>query len=302
MVRFRCALASLERTEPLIGTASTVRAYLLVEYAGAWGRDALRDARLPEPMRAHLLAAHRRGVKVLLMRRHGRSSSRRSTVFAAYAQGDTSWIEATELERLDDLVGVDLEPLAHGRSLGLEPHPTPVVAVCTHGRHDACCAELGRPLAAALNRSHPDLVWEVSHVGGDRFAGNLLVLPDGLYYGRVDPDDAAALVDGHLAGLLDLGHLRGRSSLGFAAQAAEWHLRRTLDESRIDAVRTTGVRRDRDRWEVDFLASGTPWRVSVRQRSAAPQRLTCGAARPSAAPEFSPELIRRLDPDPVHTD
>ena len=47
----------------------------------------------------------------------------------------------------------------------------PVVVVCTHGRRDVCCAERGRPLAAATALEHPGAVWESTHVGGDRFAG-----------------------------------------------------------------------------------------------------------------------------------
>ena len=70
----------------------------------------------------------------------------------------------------------------------------PVYLVCTNGRHDRCCATYGRPLALALAASHGDLVWESSHVGGDRFAGNLVCLPGGHYFGRVGPADADRVV------------------------------------------------------------------------------------------------------------
>ena len=46
--------------------------------------------------------------------------------------------------------------------------------------------------AAALSAAYPDQTWEVSHIGGDRYAGNALVLPDGLYLGRLDADSAVA--------------------------------------------------------------------------------------------------------------
>ena len=48
---YRCAAAALARDEPLAGTASTVRAFLLVENAGPWGTDALHDARLPDEVK-----------------------------------------------------------------------------------------------------------------------------------------------------------------------------------------------------------------------------------------------------------
>ena len=62
--------------------------------------------------------------------------------------------------------------------------------VCTHGVHDTCCAIRGRPVAAALAAEWPGQVWECSHVGGDRFAPNVVVLPDGFYYGNLDPESA----------------------------------------------------------------------------------------------------------------
>ncbi|MDP9392751.1 MAG: hypothetical protein M3Q27_00150 [Actinomycetota bacterium] len=50
-----------------------------------------------------------------------------------------------------------------------------------------CCAVSGRPLAAALTAAYGDRVWECTHLGGDRFAGNVAVLPHGYLYGRVSP-------------------------------------------------------------------------------------------------------------------
>ena len=71
LMAFRCAAASLGRAEPSVGTASTVRAFLLVENAGPWGTDALRDARLPDEVKDGLRArSAAAGVRALLVRRH----------------------------------------------------------------------------------------------------------------------------------------------------------------------------------------------------------------------------------------
>ena len=140
-------------------------------------------------------------------------------------------------------------------------------AVCTHGRHDTCCAERGRPVAAALAAAHPELTWEVSHIGGDRFAANALVLPHGLYYGRLDADSVVGVADAHLDGRLSLEHLRGRSGLGTTLQYAEIALRRHLGEPRLDAVRfvsrTPGSDGDRD----GGLRRAAGGRYAVRVRS-----------------------------------
>ena len=85
----------------------------------------------------------------------------------------------------------------------------PVLLVCTHGVHDVCCALRGRPVAATVASRWPELVWECSHIGGDRFASNVVVLPDGFYYGNLDPDSALATVDAHLAGVVRPEYLRG---------------------------------------------------------------------------------------------
>ena len=290
---FRCATASAAREEGLTGTASTVRAFLLVENAGPWGEDALRDVRLPEevkgPLQARSAAAR---VRTLLIRRHRAEDVRPGVrVFAAWADPVAPWMETATLAGPELLADLDLEALGAGRSPGLTPTREPVFGVCTHGRHDACCAELGRPAVAALSGAHPEHTWEISHVGGDRFAANLLVLPDGLYYGRVQGADAAALGTRHLGGHLDLDRLRGRSGLAFAAQVAEVAVRRERGETRTDAVRVTSLRRDGDDTTVVVRVDGTDHEVVVRaSTSAASHQLTCRALRESAAPAW--EVLR----------
>lgn len=294
---FRCAAASAARADPLPGTASTVRAFLLVENPGPWGVEALRDSRLPEPVRAGLGArAQEAGVRVLLVRRHHRRAPREGfAVFAAYADPVSPWAEHGLLDHPEDLLGLDLGSLGAGRSPGLEPHAEPLLCVCTHGRHDACCAELGRPVAAALAGAHRELSWECSHIGGDRFAGNLLVLPDGLYYGRLTPEQALAVVEAHRAGHLLLEHLRGRSGWPMAVQAAEIGLRRELGETRVGALRLLGVERTDGLAVARFRVRESAYDVDVRTvRGAAQHVLTCRAGRAGVAPEHEVLAVREV--------
>ena len=97
-----------------------------------------------------------------------------------------------------ELLALDLAAVSRGRApdrcsgrASWEQVEGPLYGVCTHGRHDACCAERGRPVCAALSELRPEQTWEVSHIGGDRFAANLVVLPEGLYYGHVEPESVA---------------------------------------------------------------------------------------------------------------
>ena len=71
-----------------------------------------------------------------------------------------------------------------------------LILVCTNGRHDQCCANRGRPLVRALRETRwADQLWECSHIGGDRFAANVVVLPDSIYFGRVEPESAVPLLE-----------------------------------------------------------------------------------------------------------
>lgn len=279
---FRCATASVRREEPLIGTASAVRAFLLIEHSGSWGVNALRDARLPDGLGQSLLkAAAAARVRPLLIRRPNRSVDPDGLrVFAAFAHPSLPWAETDVLDHPHELLDLDLAALGQGRSPGLTPFEGSLLCVCTHGRHDACCAETGRPVASALAAAHPKETWEVSHIGGDRFAGNLLVLPHGLYYGRLDPESSVLVAASHAAGLLALDHLRGRSSYAMPVQYAEVALRRQLDERRIDAVRLVTRRAVDNATDAIFEVAGTHWSVRVRTASSTDlQQLTCRASR-----------------------
>lgn len=207
-------------------------------------------------------------------------------IFATFAHPSRPWIETAVLEDPHELLALDLPALGAGRSLGLTQLDEPLLCVCTHGRHDACCAELGRPVVAALAADHPAETWEVSHIGGDRFAGNLLILPEGLYYGRVDAASAIVVADSHLAGNLDLDHLRGRSSYAMPVQFAELALRRHLGERRHDALSLISRTTAEDVTCALFEVAGSRWNVRVRT-SPSPdlQQLTCRAARDSPIPE-----------------
>jgi len=195
--------------------------------------------------------------------------------------GVEPWVETALLGHVRDIVDLDVEGLALGRPTGLARHDEPVFLVCTHGRHDACCAERGRPLAAALSEVAPDSTWEVSHIGGDRFAANVLVLPHGLYYGRLLPGDAAELGRRHLSGELDLEHLRGRSAYPFAVQAAEVYLRRHLGATSVEPFALEEHTRQGSESRVVFAVDGLRWALRVHTGRGDPRQLTCRATRTS---------------------
>ncbi|HEV3398765.1 MAG TPA: hypothetical protein VG693_05690 [Actinomycetes bacterium] len=141
----------------------------------------------------------------------------------------------------------------------------------------------GRPAALALQASHGELIWESSHVGGDRFAGNLVCLPGGHYFGRVGPAEAERVVGLHRKGAIDLDHYRGCCVDPPAVQAAEWFARAQTGLAGVGDLDLAGHRRlEGDLREVRFRRPGGAV-VTVRlrvARNAEPRPLTCHSARP----------------------
>ncbi len=192
--------------------------------------------------------------------------------FVARSRGGEPTLRRLELERHDDLVGVDLGTAG-------DPVEHPLFLVCTHGKHDRCCARYGRPLYDAVREQvEAEWVWQTSHIGGDRFAGNLVTLPDGVYYGRVRPAEAWAVVESALERRVHLPCYRGRSRYGFAAQAAELAVREAAGLLGVDEVRVESIERAGDGW-LAVVAADRVYDVDVRVEEGEATHLTCSTER-----------------------
>jgi hypothetical protein len=287
-----CATLSRALEEPLYGTASVVRGWVLLEQAGPWGMEAVTESRLdPDLARALHRAAEAAHLRLLLIRRPGRGASQPRTCFVAHTSRRGRWLERRRLDDPAELLELDMARVVAGERPGFGEEATePVYLACTNGRHDRCCATYGRPLALALQASHGELVWESSHVGGDRFAGNLVCLPDGHYFGRVGPADAERVVGLHRKGTIDLDHWRGCCIDPPVVQAAEWFARHRTGLANFDDLVLDG--RGRLEGGVDAvrfrLPDGARLRVVLRAtRDADPRPLTCHSTQPESPLVFS---------------
>lgn len=276
----------------MTGSAAPAAGYLLVEQPGGWGRQALTSSRLDPAIGA---AVSRRaitaGLRALLIRKPGRSdppARRRWAVVRSRPGSEQAWWGA--IERDEELLSLPLDGSAG------EPSAEPFYLVCTHGRHDPCCAVEGRPVAARLAALRPGLAWECSHVGGDRFAANVVAMPYGLYYGRVGVADAEAIVEAAEAGDVVPRLLRGRAVDPPAAQAAIAHVRQLLGENRIDALRTGGVLHLGDgRWQVRLHRAPHNLMVTVHAGAGPdPGLLTCHATRGAHPPAYEVVAVAEL--------
>ncbi len=276
----------------MLATASRVRSWLLLEQPGPWGRDALLESRLDRAAARTLAArARRAGVRVLLIRRLGRAVPGPRQCFVAHTGLRARWVERRQLAGPAELDELDLARLGAGERAGFgDPVTRPLYLACTNGRHDRCCATYGRPLARALDEVVGERVWECSHVGGDRFAGNLVCFPDGLYFGRVGPRTAPRVAGLYERGLVDLDHYRGRSCYEPVVQAAEHLLRQRTGLRGVDdlvlARRERAAGGEATVWFVG--RSGSRYRVRLRAtRTDEAWLLCCDAPGPSRPPTYA---------------
>jgi hypothetical protein len=276
----------------MAGTASTVSNWIMLEQRGPWARDVLATSRLPAQVNRRLraLSVDLR-VRIVFIRRYGRHPIAKDLAcFMAHTGPDQPWLERTRLGSVAELFEADLSPLARGRPPGVgELDPRPLFLVCTHGRRDPCCAERGRPVARALHTAYDDRAWEVSHIGGDRFAGNVVAFPHGLYFGRLEPATAIVSARSYEGGQIDLEHYRGRSCYTFAVQAAESFVRRRAGLAGVDDLRLIEARRiGTDLIETAFESpDGTVHRAVVRVNQVdQPRILTCHGITPAQPPVY----------------
>jgi hypothetical protein len=279
--------------EPLIGTASIVRNWILVEQSGPWGYHAVTESRLLRGAAQELRSrADRFGIRLVLIRRPGRSAPEGSQCFVAHTGPERQWLQAAHLPGGPaDLLDLDWSALAQGRLLADMPtEPMALHVVCTNGARDRCCAERGREVAGVLEATLGRRAWECSHIGGDRFAANLVCFPHGVYFGRVAPDRAVQIAAGYEAGRLDLEHYRGRSCFDFVTQAAEAFVRQRLRVTGVSDVRLIARTSGDDRLEAEFEVPGGRVRAVVAVgREQRPQPLTCQDRSPSHPPRY--ELV-----------
>lgn len=295
-----CAAVSRANGEPLAATASRIDNWILIEYRGAWARDVLGECLFTPELKEHLraqLAALPRSRLLFVKKPERRAYGRRQLYFGSSRPGEERFFEL-EVDHQEDLRGFDFVRALSGADTPGLPVDHPLLVVCTHGKRDRCCAKYGQPLYDALRReTETGHVWQSTHVGGDRFAGNVVVLPQGLYYGRVGPGDVGRLLAAHAAGRVDLDRYRGRSAYSFPLQAAEQAIREAEGLAGIDDLALAGSERLGDAaWRVRFRAAdGVVHEVDVGEEEAEePVFLTCGAEEPKRALRYTATVLRRL--------
>lgn len=310
----RCSDGARERGDPLVGTAPPARRWLLIELEGRWLPTAIDSIGLGLKSRAHLAAvAAQTQARIMLIRRVGRRPSGPARSWCvlddpATATGPVAtwgtWTVGEDILTATAVLSERAQAEQAGRQEGNQEAdrgspPTAarepeLLLVCTHGRHDVCCAVRGRPVAAALSARWPEATWECSHTGGDRFAANVLALPDGACYGGLDPGTAVPVLEAHFQGRPDSAYLRGRTGYPPAAQAAVVHAHQVWPDAPWGSITLAGMTSDGLSHQVQLHTGSGQIEVSVSERVREPHQLTCAATTLNRATVPVAGEIRRL--------
>jgi len=278
----RCSLLARESHAQVAGTSREAGVFFLVQQEGAWPRDAVGLSHLSDEVKEHLSHPD---LETFLVRGHPRTEQR----LAFLAQIDQGRLQERELNSEADLLALDADALVAGVDPGWSPRES-LLLVCTHSKRDRCCAEFGRPIFNALSARWPQRTWEISHVGGHRFAGNLVVLPQGWFYGNLDVSSAVAAVEALDQGRLVLEYLRGRAGCSAQVQYAEIELRKHLGHDQLGGVEVIGQEPGR----TSLTVSGASYLVESEMVPGPDLLLSCRDDQPRASTYFETRGITRL--------
>ena len=257
--RFFCSELSRRARERVAGTASTGAVWFLLEYPHGWGRHAFQESALPAEVKQFFkdAMARIRHSRILLIKTDRGRRDARMNLFVVCCRERSPFTIRLRVERYFDVLRYDLAEIASGRDLqGGEASRGPLYLVCTHGRRDKCCAKFGVPLYNTLRERAGDRVWQSSHVGGDRFAGNLVCFPHGLFYAHMTADAARRIMEKYEQRQLVLEGYRGRACYSYPVQAAEFFIRTETKLGALDALRYRRHERTRDGgWRVVFAGT-----------------------------------------------
>ncbi|MGH7801926.1 MAG: sucrase ferredoxin [Thermodesulfobacteriota bacterium] len=253
MHKFFCSELSIKAREEMFGTVPRVDVWFLLEYREAWAEKAFPSSNIPENVKKHL-SNYLESIpnsRVQLIKRHDRSSDLIKFYLAVSDEIEPRLFEFT-LSNHEDLLEFDIPKILDGSTF---LRKDPLILVCAHGTHDTCCGKFGVPVyMEAIKHEKGCMTWQCTHLGGHRFAANLLCLPHGIYYGRVRAENVNSLINEYQNHFVNLENYRGRSCYSNEAQSAEYYLRMKTGTKEIPAFRIKKTKKEGDNSMIEFLS------------------------------------------------
>ena len=269
-----CSQRARDNNEPIRGTASWARAWLLIENHQPWPSHAVNDA-LPADLRTRIAAA---GWNAQFVREFDdRSAVSPFRVWFADAVKQSVWLwqASTHDEQLSMI-----EALLAGAPEPAQVVTHPFLLVCTNGKRDACCAVAGREILSGLAHLTADgsapVALESTHLGGHRFAGVVVSLPHSYQYRCHDSEHAQRILDAARQGIVEKQGVRGHTATQAPEQVAELAVREALNVWKVDTNISMECAVDGDTAVVRGSVNGSAFTVTLVAVHGEPRPESCG--------------------------
>jgi hypothetical protein len=231
-----CSVVSKTNGEDPIGSVGTFDHWLILEMAQPWAKGFFLEHPLLQPImemiktlrqeegiwvRPLVIApdreySHHDVTRVLYYRRPARLLAKFEKQEFLLPESQIGSLATALLKQPDQLSRFESyrQETSHIREL----------MICTHGNVDVACARFGYPIYKQLREEYAGetlRVWRCSHFGGHKFAPTLVDLPEGRYWGHLEPEVLDLLVrrKGSVTGLRP--YYRGWAGLTKFEQIAE---------------------------------------------------------------------------------
>ena len=285
-----CSQMSSLSGEHLYGTALEVKNWFLLEHSRVWKRDAFPESALPEEVKDHLggFLSSFEDSRIQLIGGPGPSKANLAFYYAHSSEFSPK-LYRFEIETYEDLLSIDLPELVSSGEIEKFSCEESLVLVCTHGARDGCCAVAGSGVYKELLKKEGVSAWRTTHVGGHRFAANLVMLPEGICYGRVNSENLDDVVSSHLRGEIFLDCYRGRSCYSQTSQVSDYFLRREIEKLGIYDIRWEFEKDNEDYTAVEFGVEGetTVYAIgTVVMNHSVKLRTSCDSQEVKGMPQF----------------
>jgi len=240
--------------EPIAGTAPRAKHYIFMSWPKSrWGYDALDAKGLPNELKDWLNQQNQTYGKTAFRLIH-QKTRKTAHVRIFLLPGGIHYAEVP-LSELMDVLTAHFQGNPPPKYLQ-PPLTSPVVFICTNGRHDKCCAKFGQRIfkqtrqTVSTRESQID-VWESTHLGGHRFAATSMVFPVGHAYGRLYAEDISPWLECLEQKKVYAPAFRGNTNLELLEQTAEAYIQQygyrkkwdsQIELSKVQEISETQVR------------------------------------------------------------
>lgn len=230
-----CFEHSINANEDMFATSPRTHLWILLEYNDSWEEKAFNTCKIDSEVKNHIraFAGTEPKSRIQLIKNPNNHDGANIRLYVVITRpGETNLYEFT-LSSYEDILDIDFEKSLKEKT----PITKYLILICTHGSYDECCSKYGLEIFNHLNGIQSDYeIWQTTHVGGHRFAANIVILPDGIFYGRVNPDNIDSIIETHSKNNLKLNTLRGICTNDPDVQAADYLLRKQKGVTGINHI------------------------------------------------------------------